>query len=57
MREIVFEVTEAHEEGWDARALGHSAFTKGEEWDDLKEMVREAVLCDICDSTSAPKVV
>lgn len=41
MREIIFEVTEAPEGGYDARALGHSVFTQGDDWDDLKEMVRD----------------
>lgn len=43
--EIVFEVTEAVEGGFDARALGYSIFTQGEDWADLKAMVRDAVLC------------
>ena len=43
--EVIFEVTEAVEGGYDARALGHSIFTQGEDWDDLKSMVRDAVLC------------
>lgn len=49
MREIIFEVTEAPEGGYNARALGHSVFTQGEDWDDLKEMVREAVICHFND--------
>ncbi len=43
--EIIFEVTEAVEGGYNARALGYSIFTQGEDWADLKEMVRDAVLC------------
>ena len=35
--EIIFEVTEAPEGGYDARALGRSVFTQGEDRDDLKE--------------------
>ena len=34
--EIVFEVTEAGESGYDARALGYSIFTQGENWADPK---------------------
>ena len=49
IREIIFEVTEAPEGGYDARALGHSVFTQGDDWDDLKEMVRDAVLCHFDD--------
>ena len=30
--EIIFEVTEAPESGYDARAVGHSIFTQGEDW-------------------------
>jgi len=47
--EIVFEVTEAAEGGYDARALGHSIFTQGEDWADLMEMVMDAVLCHFGD--------
>ena len=43
--EVVFEVTEAVEGGYDARALGYGIFTQGEDWDDLKSVVRDAVLC------------
>lgn len=43
--EIIFEVTEAPEGGFDARALGQGVFTQGEDWDDLKKMVRDAVRC------------
>ena len=56
MREIIFEVTEAPEGGYDARALGHSVFTQGENWEDLKEMVRDAVLCHF-DDGELPKVI
>jgi hypothetical protein len=47
--EIIFEVTEAPEGGYDARALGHSIFTQGEDWEELKAMVRDAVLCHFDD--------
>ena len=48
-KEIIFEVTEAVEGGFDARALGHSIFTQGDDWDDLKLMVKDAVLCHFGD--------
>ena len=56
MPEIIFEVTEAPEGGYDARALGHSVFTQGDDWNDLREMVRDAVLCHF-DDREAPKVI
>ena len=55
-REITFEVTEAPEGGYDARALGHSVFTQGDDWDDLREMVRDAVLCHF-DDGETPRVI
>ena len=54
--EIIFEVTEACEGGYDARALGYSIFTQGEDWNDLKEMVRDAVLCYF-DEDDMPRVI
>ncbi len=54
--EIIFEVTEAVEGGYDARALGYSIFTQGEDWDDLKDMAKDAVLCHF-DEDTAPRVI
>ena len=54
--EIIFEVTEAVEGGYDARALGYSIFTQGDDWDDLKDMVKDAVLCHF-DADTAPGVI
>ena len=47
--EIVFEVTEAMAGGYNARAVGHSIFTQGDDWADLKAMVKDAVLCHFDD--------
>ena len=54
--EIVFEVTEAEEGGYNARALGYGIFTQGDDWNDLKFMVRDAVLCHF-DEGSAPTTI
>ena len=51
--EIIFEVTEAVEGGYNARALGYSIFTQGEDWTDLKAMVKDAVLCHFGDDGAA----
>ena len=48
--EIIFEVTEAVEGGYDAKALGHSIFTQGESWEDLEELLRDAVCCHFEDT-------
>ncbi len=55
-KEIIFEVTETPEGGYDARALGHSIFTQGNDWEDLKTMARDAVLCHF-DDDAAPQVI
>ena len=54
--EIIFEVTEAVEGGYDARALGYSIFTQGDDWADLKAMVKDAVSCYF-DDGEAPRVI
>ena len=51
--EIIFEVTEGPEGGYDARALGHSIFTQ-EDWNDLKAMARDAVLCQFDEDNVPP---
>ena len=49
LSEIIFAVTEAVEGGYNARALGYSIFTQGDDWADLKEMVKDATRCHIED--------
>lgn len=54
--EIIFEVTESLEGGYEARALGHSIFTQGDDWADLKSMARDAVLCHFTEE-DVPRVI
>ena len=54
--EFIFEVTESPEGGYEARALGHSIFTQGDDWANLKEMARDAVRCHF-DDEDVPQVV
>ena len=54
--EIIFEVTEAVEGGYDAKALGHNVFTQGKDWNDLKAIVRDAVRCHFNDE-NIPRVI
>ena len=55
-KEIIFEVTESPEGGYEARALGHSIFTQGDDWADLKRMARDAVRCHF-GSEDVPRIV
>ena len=54
--EIIFDVTEAEEGGYNAKALGYGIFTQGDDWDDLKAMVEDAVLCYF-DEGTAPRSI
>ncbi len=57
MSEIIFEVQEAEEGGFWARALGYSIFTQGEDWDELRTMVRDAVACHFEKAAEQPKII
>ena len=56
IQEIIFEVTEAPDGGYEARALGYGIFTQGDDWADLKEMAQDAVRCHFGD-TDLPSVI
>lgn len=44
-RELIFEVREAPEGGYTARALGESIFTEADDWATLESEIRDAVDC------------
>ncbi len=44
-KEIIVLVEEGAEGGYTAKALGHSIFTEGESFDELKKNIREAIDC------------
>ncbi len=45
MSEIIFNIEEAPEGGYVARALGHPIFTEADSLPELREAVRDAVRC------------
>ena len=56
--EIIFEVREDEADGgYVARALGHSIFTQGDDLDELRAMVKDAVACHFEDASSRPKII
>jgi hypothetical protein len=57
MSEIIFEVREAGGDGLWARALGYSIFTQGEDWNDLRAMVKDAVACHFEKEPDRPKII
>jgi hypothetical protein len=42
LMELIFEVRDAEERGYCARALGHAIFTEAETWEELRANVLEA---------------
>jgi predicted RNase H-like HicB family nuclease len=55
--ELIFEVRDAEEGGYTARALGYSIFTEAETWEELRENVREAAALHFEDETVRPKMI
>ncbi len=54
--EIIFEVQESPEGGYEARALGHSIFTQADTIGELRVMVQGAVRCHF-DEASRPQII
>ena len=54
--EIIFQVWESVEGGYEARAMGHGIFTEADDWESLREMMRDAVLCHF-DEGETPKSI
>jgi predicted RNase H-like HicB family nuclease len=55
--ELIFEVREAEEGGYVARALGQSIFTEAETWQELRDNVREAASLHFEDAEEKPKLI
>jgi hypothetical protein len=55
--ELIFEVREAEEGGFTARALGYSIFTEAETWDELRQNVREVASLHFEDDEIRPEII
>ncbi len=55
--EIIFEVTESIDGGYEARALGFSIFTEADTHEGLKQNLRDAVHCHFDDEAERPRVI
>lgn len=55
--EIIFEITESSEGGYEARALGYSIYTEADNAEDLKEMLRDAVRCHFENEQQRPRII
>lgn len=55
--ELIFEVRDAEEGGYCARALGHSIFTEADTWEELRANVLEATSVHFEDGPVHPRLV
>ncbi len=55
-KEIIFQVEESPEGGYQARAIGQSIFTEADTFEELKAMVQDAVRCHF-EETERPKLI
>ena len=55
--ELIFEVRDAAEGGYWARALGHAIFTEAETWEELRTNVLEATSLHFEDGPVHPRLV
>jgi hypothetical protein len=55
--ELIFEIRDAEEGGYYARALGHAIFTEADSWEDLRKNVLEAVSLHFEDAAARPRIV
>ncbi len=54
--ELIFLIEEAIEGGFSAKALGESIFTDAESMEELRDNIRDAVLCHF-DDGQAPRII
>jgi predicted RNase H-like HicB family nuclease len=57
MAELIFEVRDAEEGGFYARALGKPIFTQAETWDELRANVLEAIEVFFDTPEESPRLV
>jgi len=55
--ELIFEVRDAEEGGYCARALGHGIFTEAETWEELRANALEATSLHFEDASGHPQLV
>ncbi|MBW8050764.1 MAG: 2-oxoisovalerate dehydrogenase [Cytophagales bacterium] len=56
MNEIIFIIEESPEGGYAAKALGESIFTEADTVPELKDMIKDAIICHF-DEGKHPKIV
>lgn len=54
--ELIFEIRDAEEGGYCARALGHAIFTEADIWEKLRQNVLDATSLHLEDSSIRPRL-
>lgn len=57
MKELIFQIEDDPDGGYNARALGYAIFTQGDTWDELVANVREAAEVYFDKPEQMPKVI
>jgi hypothetical protein len=55
--ELIFDIRDAEEGGYCARALGHAIFTEADTWEELRTNILEATSLHFEDSSDRPRLV
>ena len=55
--ELIFEVRDADEGGFHARALGHAIFTQADTWEELRANAVEATALHFEEAAIQPKII
>ena len=55
--ELIFEIRDAEDGGYYARALGESVFTEADTWEELRHNVLEAVSLHFAEALIRPRMV
>ncbi|MFN7921805.1 MAG: 2-phospho-L-lactate guanylyltransferase [Bryobacteraceae bacterium] len=55
--DVIFEVRDAEEGGFYARALGHAIFTQGDTWEELRSNVLEVASLHFEEAELRPRLV
>ena len=55
--ELIFEIRDAEEGGYYARALGHAIFTQADTWEELRANVLEVTSLHFEDEAERPRLV
>ena len=56
LKEIIFTVSESFDGGYEAQAVGHPIFTQSDNYDELPELLRDAVKCHF-DENELPDLI